>query len=89
METYDSPRLDALETVLGSVLQRLDEIKKMIDKRPVVERYDKFVSVPEAAEVLCCHPDRIYAMIKSGRLGAVKEGRRWKVSTRSLNRVYR
>jgi excisionase family DNA binding protein len=48
---------------------------------------DPWLTVPEVSEQLKLHPATIRAWVKSGRLGAVRAGRTWRVRRSEVNRA--
>ena len=50
---------------------------------------DPWLTVPEVSEQLKLHPATIRAWVKSGRLGAVRAGRTWRVRRSEVDRALR
>ena len=48
---------------------------------------DPWLTVPEVSERLKLHPATIRAWVKSGRLGAVRAGRTWRVRRSEVDRA--
>jgi excisionase family DNA binding protein len=46
----------------------------------------KIMTVAELAESLASRPEYIYQMIRSGKLKAVRTGRRWAISLSAIER---
>ena len=48
------------------------------------ERHDEWISVPEAAEILGVHRNRVLQLVNNGLLDAHKVGRRWNINRSSV-----